>query len=272
MCELLGLSALRETRLTFSLEVFARHGGLEDHHRDGWGVAFFDAPDVFLCREPRPAAHSPTVRFLERHGPASRTVISHIRRATRGDVRLANTHPFARELGGRIHVFAHNGAVPGVLERPLSGRFRPVGDTDSEHAFCLLLDRLAPLWDAGAPSEETRVAAVRAWCAEMARLGPFNMLYGDGELLFAHAHRRRQRDGRVAPPGLWLLQRRCVEPSARTEAAGLGVHGASQELVLLASVPLSDEDWRPLSEGALVVCRDGRARVIDTGHGGGHTG
>ncbi len=265
MCELLGLSALRETRLTFSLEVFARRGGLEGEHRDGWGVAFFDGPDAWLCREPRPAATSPLVRFLERCGPASRTVISHIRRATRGSVGLPNTHPFARELGGRIHVFAHNGAVPGVLERPLSGRFRPVGDTDSEHAFCLLLDRLAPLWDRGVPPEEARIRAVRAFAAELAALGPFNFLYADGELLFAHGHRRRQRDGRVSAPGLWLLRRHCVEPSARTEGAGLGVHGDSQELVLLASVPLSDEAWEPLAEGALAVCRSGRARVIEAG-------
>lgn len=201
MCELLGLSALCETRLGFSPEVFARHGGLGDHHRDGRGVAVFDPPDAFVCPEPRPAAHSPTVRFLERRGPPGRTVISRIRRATRGDVCLANTHPFVREPGGRIHVFAHDGAVPGVVERPLSGRFRPVGETDSEHAFRVLLDRLAPLWDAGVPTEAERVEVLRAFRAEMAAHGSFDGLHGDGEPLIAHAHRRRRRDGRARPIG-----------------------------------------------------------------------
>ena len=35
------------------------------------------------------------------------------------------------------------------------------------------------------------------------------MLYADGETLFVHADRRIQRDGRIAPPGLFLLSRQC---------------------------------------------------------------
>ncbi len=260
MCELLGLSARLPTRLTFSLGVFATHGGIRDHHRDGWGVAFFEGCDARLFREPHPAATSPLVHFLERCGPASTMVVSHIRRATRGEVTLADTHPFARELGGRLHVFAHNGDLPGLADRiRLSGRFRPIGRTDSEYAFCHLLDRLEPLWHSGTPTVAERTTVLVAFARALAQLGPFNFLYGDGELLVVHGHRRRQRDGRIAPPGLWLLERRCVEPSARTEGAGLGVHGDSQLLVLAASVPLSDEPWRPLAEGELTVLAEGRA-------------
>ncbi len=268
MCELLGLSARLPTRLTFSLEVFAAHGGATDHHRDGWGMAFFEEGDARLFREPHPAAASPLVRFLERCGPASTLVVSHIRRATAGRVRLADTHPFARELGGRLHVFAHNGRLDGIARRlPLTGRFRPIGATDSEHAFCALLERLAPVWAAGAPEVEARTAAVTAFARTLRALGPANFLYADGELLFVHGHRRRQHDGRLAPPGLWLLERRCVEPSARTEGAGVGIHGESQELVLAASVPLSDEPWRPLAEGELVVLRGGRVLARRGGAG-----
>ena len=54
-----------------------------------------------------------------------------------------NTQPFIRELGGRMHLFAHNGWLPpylrqGRLRNP-SRPFNPVGDTDSEEAFCDLL-------------------------------------------------------------------------------------------------------------------------------------
>jgi predicted glutamine amidotransferase len=54
---------------------------------------------------------------------------------------MKNCQPFVRELGGRVHVFAHNGDLDiGALRAKLPlGGFRPVGDTDSEYAFCALL-------------------------------------------------------------------------------------------------------------------------------------
>lgn len=176
-------------------EVFARRGGLGDHHRDGRGVAFFDPSDTFICREPRPAADSPTVRFPERHGPASRTVISHIHRATRGDVRLPDTHPFVRELGGRIHVFARNGAVPDVADWPFPGRPRPAGGTDPERPCRLLPERPAPAWDGGVATGGERVGVLRTFRTEVAAPEPFD-IFGAGAPLSAHAHRvgaRRRR-------------------------------------------------------------------------------
>ncbi len=272
MCELLGLSARLPTRLTFSLEIFAAHGGRLDHHSDGWGMAFHEGRDAWLYREPQPAAESPLVRFLERCGPASELIVSHIRRATRGSVALCNTHPFARELGGRLHLFAHNGGFPEVARRlPLqSHRFRPVGQTDSEHAFCLLLERLVPLWEGDEPpSLDARLEIVAGFAAELRALGPANFLYCDGRYLFAHGHRRRQRDGAIRPPGLWSLVRHCCEPPERTEAAGVRVEGASQQVALLASVPLSDEAWQPLAEGETVVLE--RGQIVGR-HGGAPAG
>ena len=57
---------------------------------------------------------------------------------------------FIGELGGQMHLFAHNGGLDGIwaqLSLPADG-YAPVGDTDSEYAFCVLLARLAPLWRA----------------------------------------------------------------------------------------------------------------------------
>src|SRR5205085_2616262 len=67
--------------------------------------------------------------------------IAHVRRRTRGKVSLANTHPFVRELWGRTFTFAHNGTVKCVRRRPLE-RFKPIGNTDSEYAFCVMLEAL----------------------------------------------------------------------------------------------------------------------------------
>lgn len=41
------------------------------------------------------------------------------------------------------------------------------------------------------------------------------------------------------------------------ETSGLKIKTTSQHVVLVASVPLTNEPWHPLAEGALVVVRNG---------------
>ena len=148
MCELLALSSSQPARLTFLLQTLAAREGAAGRSHDGWGVTFYQGVDVVaLFREPAAATDSALVHYLESQGPATGLSISHIRHATRGALSLANTQPFVRELGGRTHVFAHKGDLPGIYrsEALALGPFRPVGQTDSEHAFCALLSRLGAL-------------------------------------------------------------------------------------------------------------------------------
>ncbi len=188
-------------------------------------------------------------------------MIAHIRQATQGSIALANTQPFARELAGRIHVFAHNGMLPGSEQSigPSCRRFRPVGETDSEVAFCGLMERMALLWDDGLPSPEARLQTLAHYAAELRALGPANFLYSDGELLFAHGHRRTQVDGRIAPPGLAVLTRRSAAERDALPAAGVTLESnfGPQTLTLFASVPLTEEEWRPLREGEILTVREG---------------
>jgi predicted glutamine amidotransferase len=261
VCELLALSSSRPARLTFSLHTLAARGGLLGRSHDGWGVAFYEGHDVAMFREPRPAADSALVQFLENQGPATGLAISHIRHATRGEVSLANTQPFARPMGDRTHVFAHNGDLPG-LEVAVSldqSAGRPVGQTDSELAFCALLARLNTLWTGGTPPLESRLSVLATFAAELRALGPANFLYADGDALFAHGDRRLQRNGRAEPPGLWIRQRRCPpDTAAADQGAGVAVHTGGTSVVWVASVPLTDDRWQPLACGELVAIRDGQ--------------
>ncbi len=262
MCELLAWSGSQPARLSFSLATLASHGAVDGAAPDGWGVAFYQGGDVALFRDAAPAGDSALVRTLASGGPVTPLAISHIRRATQGAVTLANTQPFARELGGRMHVFAHNGNLPGVWASAAMaiGRDRPVGQTDSEHAFCALMQRLAPLWGgAGPPPLESRLAVLAAFAAELRALGPANFLYADGDTLFAHGHRRIQRpSGRVEPPGLWMLQRHCHPGDPIPDCPAISAMAAGpQTVTLVASVPLTDEAWRPFAEGELVAIRAG---------------
>ena len=262
MCELLALSSSRPARLTFSLRTLAARGGAAGNTHDGWGVAFYQGQDVALFREPSAAGESALVHYLESQGPSTNLAISHIRRATHGAVQLSNTQPFVRELGGRTHVFAHNGHLPGIMSSAVLalGPYRPVGETDSEHAFCALLARLRLLWEeANPPSLDARLSLLAKFASDLRTFGPANFLYADGDALFAHGHRRIQRaSGQIEPPGLWTLQRHCTRADPAPEChGGVSVAPDEQSLVLIASVPLSDDAWRPLAEGELLAVRDG---------------
>ena len=131
------------TDIVFSLTGFQQRGGGTDEHADGWGIAFFEGKGYRVFLDPEPAAHSVVADFVRNYPIRSLNVIAHIRKATRGPVALENTHPFVRELWGRYWIFAHNGTLEGY--RPAPGeRYRPVGSTDSEAAFCRVAGQPVP--------------------------------------------------------------------------------------------------------------------------------
>lgn len=262
MCELFAMSSRYPATVQMSLEEFSRHGGLSGPHKDGWGVAWYDERDVRLVKEARPAADSSCVRFIQSTPFATSLAISHVRKATRGAVALRNCQPFVREVGGTWHCFAHNGDLPGIdAAMPVQqGWSRPVGETDSEVAFCSLLERLRPHWSGRErPSPEARRQVVEGFAAELRERGPANFLYCDGDALFAHGDRRHQGDGRIRPPGLWRLHRHCPA-GGELDADGLRIEarGNDQDVVLFASVPLTNEGWIPLSRGEVLIATTGR--------------
>ena len=262
MCELFAMSARYPGTVTLSLEEFSRHGGLSGPHKDGWGIALYDERDVRLIKEARQAADSACVRFIQSTPFATSLAISHVRKATRGAVALRNCQPFVREMGGTWHCFAHNGDLPGI-DAAMPGQqgwSRPVGETDSEVAFCALLERLQPLWlGHDWPTLESRREVIEGFAAGLRELGPANFLYCDGDALFAHGDRRHHDDGSIRPPGLWRLQRHCPA-GGEMNADGLRIkaHDADQDVVLFASVPLTTEEWMPLSRGEVVVATSGQ--------------
>jgi glutamine amidotransferase len=260
MCELFGISSRQPTTVQISLAEFARRGGHTGPHIDGWGVGFLREGDFLLIREPEPSHASAHLRFIHDQQIRSPLVVSHIRKATQGGVCLRNTQPFLRELGGKPQLFAHNGDLGPIRLRsefPL-GQFRPIGESDSEFAFCILLGMMQPLWQTESPpSVQHRFNMFCAFAQRMAVLGAANFLYSDGDCLFVHAHRRRHDDGEIRAPGLYLLCRSHHEHDA---LAGIDVQEDGQPvqmMTLLASTPLSDESWQPIPEHTALVIRHG---------------
>lgn len=255
------MSSRGPATVTLSLSILAQHGGNTAPHKDGWGIAFYDDGDARILKDTQGASQSKWVQFVEHQEIRSTLVLSHIRLATDGAVSTRNTQPFARELGGRMHVFVHNGHVSGIksLSEYRSDSFRPIGDTDSEIAFCALLERVRPLWHERdeIPDLAKRLEVVAEFAKGLAEFGPANFLYCDGEVLFAHGHRRKQANGEYASPGLFWLHRQCARKDLLAEAAGVSVTSPKQDVILVASVPLTTESWQPLFEGEVIAIASG---------------
>ncbi|WP_293998032.1 class II glutamine amidotransferase [Sphaerotilus sp.] len=247
MCQLLGLNANTPTDLVFSFTGFA-HRAVQ--HKDGFGIAFFEGPGVRLFVDHLSAAESPVADMLRRYPIRSRHIVTHIRQATQGRVALENTHPFMRELWGRYWVFAHNGNLVDFQPK-LHANFHPVGDTDSERAFCWLLQELAKN-HARMPSIPDLTQTLAELVPQIARHGTFNFLLSQGEALWAHCSTK-----------LHYVQRHHPFPCAQLQDADLTVDFADlttpqDRVAIVVTEPLTcNEDWTALQPGELAVFVDG---------------
>ena len=246
MCELLGMNCNVPTDIVFSFTGFRRRGGGTGPHRDGWGIAFYEGKGARLFHDVSPSAHSEIARLVESYPIKSTNVISHIRRKTRARVGVENTHPFQRELWGRIWVFAHNGYLRGVRRRPLRF-YQPVGATDSEHAFCYLLDDIRRRFRRP-PHPRALWGAIRGLADELAALGKLNFLLCDSRYLYAYC-----------TGDLCWIQRRAPFAHASLVDAELEVDfrehtTAHDRVVVVATRPLTqNETWTPCRPGELSV-------------------
>ncbi len=258
MCELYAVSSAVAKKISFALHEFRRHGGISADHVDGWGLAFYNVGDLVVHREAEPAASSQKMDYVLKHHRPSDLVISHIRKATQGEISLENTQPFKIQRDGVNHVFVHNGNLEDVQKNILISKYTPIGQTDSEHAFCYLMEKLQPLYHNGIPALEQRISVIKETFTFFTRFGPANFIYTDGEYLFAFANQRTQPDGCVSPPGLHYLVRDATTDVDKINIPGLKMTGFCQDQVLFASVPLSDENWKACSKNQLIVVKFGK--------------
>lgn len=250
MCELLGMSANVPTDICFSFAGLMRRGGHTGPHGDGWGVVFYEDKGCRAFHDQNPSARSEIAQFIRGYSIKSQIALCHIRKANRGRVALENTHPFVRELWGRNWSFAHNGQLRGVKKWPL-GLFRPVGTTDSEHAFCWMLGRLRERWTE-MPSPSALRGAVDALAREIARHGVFNMLLSDGKALYCFRSTHLVYLTRRAPFGAATL----IDEDLSVDFSR--VTSSTDVVTIVATRPLTrNEQWTTVDKGALVVFRDG---------------
>lgn len=264
MCRLYGFVATEATKVECTL-VHAQNALMAQSrqdsrgfsHADGWGIAFHKGNRFSIERRAIAAYRGESFERAASRAH-SRLVIAHVRRATVGEISLANTHPFAEGAW----VFAHNGTVPNfahIRERMLgemtpSHRAAIRGSTDSEHIFRFLLS-LQTLRPKQSPGEVLGdgLKSILAW-SEDAGVTPslgLNVLWSNGRTLLG---------SRLGRP-LWYVEREGVRDC---EVCGFPhvQHDPQRtyRACVLASEPISHEPWAEIPN-EVVFTLDDDARI-----------
>ncbi len=256
MCQLLGMNCNVPTDICFSFTGFRARGGLTDHHTDGWGISFFEGKGVRQFLDPNPSAHSPMADFIRTYPIKSMNVIAHIRKATQGETKLENTHPFVRELWGKYWSFAHNGDLKNFAP-DLHGRFLPVGNTDSEKAFCYILQELQNEFKDNCPSLEELGEKLHKLTLEIAQFGIYNFLLSNGEFMLAHCSTKLAHIVRKAPFSTVQLKDEDVKVDFSN------VTTDKDRVAVIATIPLTEnENWMKHMPGTLLLFKDGELKQI----------
>lgn len=255
MCRLYVFRSTEETKVECTL-VHAQNALMAQSRQDrtglshahGWGLVTYADGVPHVERQAWAAYHGEHFSRVAAR-TWSTTVLAHVRRATVGEPRIENTHPF---VDGTLS-FAHNGTLPRFAElRPrvlaetsATQRAAIRGETDSEHLFRHLLtlrEREPELTLAEALRLVVR--NVERWVATLEgtpRIG-LNLVLGDASEIAG------TRWGRT----LHRTERRGVYDC---EICGFPHihHSPDREhrAVVVASEPITHERWQEIPERSL---------------------
>jgi glutamine amidotransferase len=174
MCRVLGSVAAEPVSLRHELLEAANPLIRSGKGDSGWGMAAYkhaEGEEPICARFPSdPCADEQAI------DTRARLHNVHVRRATVGDLKPENTHPFC--LGP--YSFSHNGTIRNITHFADPNVERPEGDTDSEYLFRLVMHNL----DAANAIDGLRYA-VRA-VIDRFPFSSLSFLFSDGERLYAY--------------------------------------------------------------------------------------
>ncbi len=254
MCELMAMCFMSPVSADFSIREFAARG---EENADGWGLGWYPDRSLAFVKEPVKWRESRYAGFLESYPRLQSPIfLAHVRHKTRGgEPTHADTHPFAREWGGRDYAFAHNGTLDDRVWSLLLGPSRPLGSTDSEYAFCHLLREIA--------GRGSHLDGVEDWrwlyakLTELNGLGKLNVLLSDGHRLFCYHDTGGWKGLNFRAVRVSDHQTRHFEDSSL--AIDVEASSANHGFVV-ATQPLSAQGWHTFRTGELIVFERGSIR------------
>ena len=260
MCEMLGLNFSRPVEVAFSFAGLLKGSERNPH---GWGVGCYPdggrAANIF--KEAKPGYESLLAAFLSSHLPLrSSTFLAHIRKASRGSVTFANCHPFSRHYKALEYLFVHNGTMNKELLKS-KGRYRPLGQTDSELAFCSLMGRIEALKIypvikgkyVGYTQEQ--FDAIYKILREINQAGSLACILTDGQTMFAYRDANGLRELHYQERHQSLVEHELGDEEVTIKLPGNNEHDGTG--FIMATVPIDSGEWKTFQPGQMIVCRNG---------------
>jgi glutamine amidotransferase len=144
-------------------------------------------------------------------------------------------------MWGKNWTYAHNGQLSDFRKKLALKHHIPVGETDSEHAFCWLLDCLYQTFAEQQPDAKTLFNFIANKADVINELGVFNMLLSDGDYIFAFCSTQLHWLTRKAPFGQASLIDTEMTVNFTEETTEKDV------VTVIATQPLTDdENWHKM--------------------------
>jgi glutamine amidotransferase len=262
MCDLLGISFSNPVNAKISIDAFQMSG---EKNPDGWGLGYYKGRILQVIKEAKPSMQSGLYDFVEAY-TESKIYISHVRRLTRGSRSYLNTHPFYRKLlinDQRYEwLFAHNGTLT-KLDQLTLNELSPLGETDSEHAFCYLLQTI---FNHGITTwSDTDFSFIESILRDInCEENELNCIFSDGDLLFCYSDEYDHNNGlrfvkkvdthkidlvsQGVKLGLIDIQSANISGRLKLDASGY----------IIVTRALTGENWVEFDNGELIVFKNGR--------------
>jgi predicted glutamine amidotransferase len=236
MCRLFGAAASAPVDVSF--ELLRSDNSIlrqSESHDSGWGSAYYSDGVPEIRRFPH-AAHADDA-FDEVTSGRARLIMVHVRRATIGDLKPENTHPFDRGP----YTYCHNGTILEASKLVPPADTTPEGDTDSERFFNLLMTNFEP--DDVRGSLRRTVETVSDLCGFSA----LNFLFCDGQRLYAY----RLGVYRLS----WLVRNLDLDADTNTHHHVHMERPHAEHVVLVSSEKLdAGQPWVEFGQDELLVC------------------
>lgn len=258
LTELLALSFDSAASPSITLKSMARADDPLDEPY-GWGFAWYPTEDysALVLKDPTSLGDNAMSQVLRDWERFQSTIFACYLRGASKRTREQDMQPFWRSYAARDWVMAHNGQLVGdlgsVLDLGSNPLFEPNGSTDSEHAFCWVMNRIhrsgaRRLADVG-------WAELHEWLRRIETLGTANLLLTDGQDLVVY-HDSARFNGlhwiRKLPP------HEITQLETDQVLLDLGdAYDLSRSVVVFSTSPLSDEAWLPMEPGQMIVARRG---------------
>lgn len=237
MCELFGICSKEDCIVNDYIKEFYSHSNKHPH---GWGLACMEGNETFIEKEPMQATKSNYLKERLTLPIQVKNAFAHIRYATIGNIEYSNCHPYTKKDDSeRRWTLIHNGTI---FEYPPLNKFVhcQMGDTDSERILLYLIEQI----NEREKEEQHKLEAAERFhlmdsiLVKMSKANKLNLLIYDGEYMYVHTN---------CAKSLYFLD--------------------TGSRIIFATVPLNQDDWKPVPFTTLMVYQNGEVVFQGTEHG-----